>query len=229
MEKIDTKNFGIIYVIHNYEYNIIKIGVTTNLPARLKSLISSSGFDLKVVYTTNPIKNYFEIESKVHIFFKTKRRLNTEWFNVKPKEAISYIKEIQKNLEIHSLCLEYLSGKTISELAKRYDVSRAYVSKILTQWNIYKKEISPIVKKTYKKEITLLKIPRKDKKINKNKDVENDFVPSKYRKNIRFYRISTNLYKHKEDDVYKTIVFNNGIIKERFFINKEDAILSLKL
>lgn len=230
MEKIDIKNYGIVYIIHNYEFNIIKIGVTTNMPNRLQALISASGCDLKIIYTTPPIKEYFDIEAKAHLFFKDKRRLNTEWFNLNWKEARSFLEEIHINNEIHHMYSAYINGKTIYEISSRYGVSRAYVTKILIQWNSYKSEnVIKLHSKKNKQKVQLLKRPRKDKKQNKNKDVENDFVPSKYRKNIGFVRIGPNLYKHKNDEAYKTIKFIDGVIKERFFTNKEEAILSLKL
>jgi hypothetical protein len=228
MEKIDIKNYGIVYIIHNYEFNIVKIGVTTNMPNRLKALVSASGCDLKVVYTTPPIKEYFDVEAKAHLFFKNKRRVNTEWFNISVKEACNFLKEFQCEKEVHLLYSSYVNGKTISDLSKRYDVSRAYITKILSYWNLYKIDKKSILIEKPNKEISLLKRPVKEKNPSKNKDVQNEFVPSKYRKNIGFVRVDTNLYKHKEDDVYKTKTFNNGIIKERFFLKKEDAILYLK-
>lgn len=217
MENINNKDFGLVYIMYNQELNIIKIGKTRDIQQRIFTLSCASGCELTVVYTTKPVNDYSRIEKEAHIKFNEYRRSYGEWFNIESHKVIMFIGKLIDDKKEHPISKMYREGIGISDLSIKYNVSRAYITKLLKCWGVYKAN----------KSICLLKKPRKEKKPCKNTDVENDFVPSKYRRNVAFIRIGTNLYKHKQDDVYKTRVFINGIIKERFFIEKEQAINSL--
>lgn len=214
MKSIETKSYGVVYVIYNYEFNISKIGITTDMPSRLLNLMSGCGCDLELLYTTPPISNYNIIERDAHLFFKDKRRQYGEWFNMDGSEAIMFISKNVDHKNIHPVCVMYKEGRTISELASFYCVSRAYVTKILKNWNIYKRENI---------------ITFKNEKLNKKtKSTKNTNIPSKYRRNNKFIRIRENVYKHEKDEVYKTRVFRNGEVIENFFTNEKQAVESLK-
>ena len=214
MEVLKTKTYGVVYVVYNYEFDMCKIGITTDMPQRLLNLMHGSGCDLNLLYTTPPILNYSSVEKTAHDFFKDKRRQYGEWFNMDGSKAAIFISKMIDSRDIHPICIMYKEGKTISELSSLYSVSRAYIIKILKNWNIYKRERSVIFKT--------------DKIYKKNKSLTNSNVPAKYRRASKFKRIAENLYKHEIDSVYKTKVFKNGELIECFFTDEEKAFESLK-
>lgn len=218
MENINNKDYGLVYVVYNSELNITKIGKTRNIKQRLIALSAASGCELTVIYTTNPLLDYSRIEIETHKKFKDKRRFYGEWFNIEAMSAVMFISKIVNDEKEHPISKMYREGIGTSELAIKYSVSRVYIINLLKSWGVYQE----------KKTISLLKIPKKDKIKNKSKIVENDLIPNEYRNSINFIRISANLYKHKVDNVYKTKLFVNGKIKEAFFVEKSEAIASLK-
>lgn len=145
------EKYGIVYVIFNPEINILKIGVTKNINKRLKSLQCASGCDLKVLYSTPPISNFFEIELNAHKFFKQFRR-SGEWFDITEEMALNHLKSISFK-DVHPVYKLYLEGLSISKIAFICEYSRAYVIQLLKNWNVYikKQEIIYIAHNNYDK------------------------------------------------------------------------------
>lgn len=175
--------------------------------------MGGSGCDLSLLYTTPPISNYMSLEKETLLFFKNKRRLYGEWFNMDGSDATIFLSKKINSKYIHPICIMYKEGKNISEIASLYCVSRAYVTKLLKKWNIYKRDTIILFKK--------------EKIFKKTKSLNNANIPAKYRRASKFKRVSENVYKHEIDSVYKTKVFKNGNLIECFFTDKEQAIQSL--
>lgn len=71
-------NDGFVYFIADENSNMVKIGVSKNVSARLSELQVSHHHDLKVLHTI-PTRNMREDERKLHSRFK-KYRIRGEWF-----------------------------------------------------------------------------------------------------------------------------------------------------
>lgn len=71
-----------IYVLENQPGNNIKVGKTTNLKQRFRSLSGSNGGGNKIVrIAVSPVTYLYSIEKTVHNHFDLYRIPNTEWFN----------------------------------------------------------------------------------------------------------------------------------------------------
>lgn len=89
----------VVYFILNPS-GLIKIGFTSNLPERLKTLTNSSGNKLDVLYTFTPLNAELSyIESRLHGKYGAKRKMG-EWFDIEPN-----LKEWK------SLCEGYDNGR----------------------------------------------------------------------------------------------------------------------
>jgi predicted GIY-YIG superfamily endonuclease len=75
-----------VYIIFNELLNLIKIGVTNNIPRRLRQLECSSGCKLELYYHTEPIYNATKIEKSLHQYFNLKRK-EGEYFFISAEEA----------------------------------------------------------------------------------------------------------------------------------------------
>ena len=69
----------------------IKIGATTNIKTRLKSLRAASPSKLELLNTLKS-KDIYKLELELHKKFQ-KKRLNGEWFNLNEND-ISWIKKL---------------------------------------------------------------------------------------------------------------------------------------
>lgn len=82
---------GFVYVIKNTLNDLYKIGITTNLKNRIRSLTTQSGCELMVVLYIELHYDYDEspstIEKELHTYFKNKRTLG-EWFTLDVKDLI---------------------------------------------------------------------------------------------------------------------------------------------
>lgn len=88
---IKSNSKGYVYFIRTKRDNSIKIGLSINLNSRLNSLktgFSDGLYLIGYIYSSD----FKEIEKEAHIYFN-KKRLQGEWFNIKSKEAQSYITE----------------------------------------------------------------------------------------------------------------------------------------
>lgn len=73
-----------IYVIENYPDGNIKIGKTTNLKQRFKSLSGSNGGGNHIVkIAVSPVTYLYSIEKTAHTHFNSYRIPDTEWFHGK--------------------------------------------------------------------------------------------------------------------------------------------------
>lgn len=105
---------GIVYILTNplFKENIIKIGSTTNIKTRLKTLSRETGvpgaFECYVAYE---VKNYKQVEHLMHKIYKSverhtdKKHKKKEFFNVAPDLADDVLSTLVINL---------LNGKKIS-------------------------------------------------------------------------------------------------------------------
>ena len=90
--KSDTPSCGVVYVIE-YENGICKIGKTTDIETRFKTLskMSSSKVTGKLFFT-NSTANYSKIEKEVHNALK-EHRSHGEFFNIAFDEAVSVVEK----------------------------------------------------------------------------------------------------------------------------------------
>ena len=96
-----------IYVVENYPQGYIKIGKSTNIQQRLKSLSGSNGGGNKLVKVaiSNPTYLY-TLERIAHDYFDKYRIKNTEWFkDITFEEAIEFI-DSQFNSSSYNICNE---------------------------------------------------------------------------------------------------------------------------
>lgn len=216
MENISNKDYGVVYVMYNSDLNIIKIGKSRFIENRVLSLSNSSGCEIILIYTSKPINNYSQVERLAHERFKDKRRAYGEWFNMNGPDAYIFISKLIEIDNIHPVARMYEDKVSIADIALKYDVSRAYITKLLKDWNVY-------VRESYRK--TYNKISESNK--NNAEDILNG-VSAKYKRNSKYIRISENLYKHATDDVFKVVKYSSGKFKDIFFNSKEEAELFLK-
>ena len=87
-----------IYLLTNGTY--YKIGKSKNPENRIKQLNSGSSEKIELIYKFRSPEYYHTIEIALHNFFSNKR-VNSEWFELTPKEALSFIPrciKIEENL-----------------------------------------------------------------------------------------------------------------------------------
>jgi hypothetical protein len=83
---------NIVYFILNTSGRV-KIGFTSNLDQRFKSLVNSSGDDLTILYTYSPVNTSIsELESKLHYRY-AKYRVIGEWFVIDPYQDFKVVCE----------------------------------------------------------------------------------------------------------------------------------------
>ena len=89
----------VVYFIRNPN-GLIKIGFTSNLPERLKTLINSSGNELEVLYTFTPVNaDISYIEARLHGRYGADRVMG-EWFRIE-----------YNHKEWKAVCEDYDNGK----------------------------------------------------------------------------------------------------------------------
>lgn len=89
-----------VYVIRNDETKRIKIGVSENVRNRLLLLVGSSGCNMTLLYNTPIIENAEIFERELHAHFKKYRYIG-EWFDVDSTKVIKYVKDRERNYELH--------------------------------------------------------------------------------------------------------------------------------
>ncbi len=93
----DTKQSGQwVYVIEK-EDSRVKIGVTTNLEYRIKTLELQGGFRVTRIGVFGPFDNGYSIETEALRMFKAQRIIG-EWFNVDFQEVTDSISKIAKEV-----------------------------------------------------------------------------------------------------------------------------------
>ena len=119
-----------VYVIHNPELNITKIGISENAERRLKDLQCACGCELVLFYNTEHLYNATLYESLSHTKLAEKRKIG-EWFSVSPEEAMSVVIDVTKKAPKDSILNEYKNGIPISRIASKRGVSRqAIISRL---------------------------------------------------------------------------------------------------
>lgn len=85
-----------IYVIASGQ-GPVKIGVSARIQSRVSTLCSASPYPISVSYMAEVDGNPFLLETYVHCLLADKR-LNAEWFDMSPDDAISTIRTAAGNL-----------------------------------------------------------------------------------------------------------------------------------
>jgi hypothetical protein len=123
-----------VYVFENKAAGIVKIGVSDNVNNRLICIECSAGMKIDFIFSTLPIYNYIEIEKKLHEKFKCCRGIG-EWFNITPDEVVNYIQKIKYMFIVDSVVKHWVIDSNISLLSKKFNVSRAAISKHLSKYD----------------------------------------------------------------------------------------------
>lgn len=79
-----------VYVVRG-DHNLVKIGVTSNPRARLAQLKTASAFPIDYAFIAAAKDTGYAIEKKAREILSG-HRVNGEWFDVGPEEAISVVK-----------------------------------------------------------------------------------------------------------------------------------------
>lgn len=132
-----------VYVIHNPEFGITKIGISSNADFRLISLQCAAGCELRMIYKTPPIEDAKTYETLIHEALTEKRKLG-EWFNVDPEEAEGVVRRITSSAHEDKIVSAYLKGDSITAIAERNNVSRQAILNRLRVYGIYE-EGRPII------------------------------------------------------------------------------------
>lgn len=85
-----------VYVFQN-DIGDIKIGVSENVEFRRKNIQSISGYKIKREFHTAPCSNAFEIETRLHNFFATKKK-SGEWFHIPFETAVEIASKFFKEM-----------------------------------------------------------------------------------------------------------------------------------
>jgi hypothetical protein len=80
-----------IYVIHNTEIDRVKVGVSENVPNRLRQLELSGGCKMELSYCSEACYNSEFLEKKIHGILREHKYIG-EWFSVDPQHAIDVVK-----------------------------------------------------------------------------------------------------------------------------------------
>lgn len=82
-----------VYVMQSAS-GLVKIGVSKNVSARLKSLQASSGLAIKLITTFGPLSKAIALERAAHALLADKRE-HGEWFSVTVNEAVEAISLVE--------------------------------------------------------------------------------------------------------------------------------------
>lgn len=89
------KNMGFVYLIYDENNDLYKIGVTRkNDNKRIKILQTGNPTELRILYIYE-CEYPFRLETMLHNKYKNNNVMN-EWFALKDKEVIEFIKECDK-------------------------------------------------------------------------------------------------------------------------------------
>lgn len=124
-----------IYVLENYPQGNIKIGKSSNVKQRFKSLSGSNGGGNKIVrFAVSPVTYLYSLEKTAHCHFHRARISGTEWFSGEKltfEEVVGFLdelfnsssyekaNEIRKNFTLEQLSRK--SGYTINTEDRKMD------------------------------------------------------------------------------------------------------------
>ncbi len=92
-----SKEGGVIYIVSQYADGPTKIGISTEVRKRIKSLETSIGHRFGCIGVSDDCKNYAEIEAALHGQFK-KRRGVGEWFDMPFMDG--YIAAVESDFQL---------------------------------------------------------------------------------------------------------------------------------
>jgi len=90
---LQSTKAGCVYVVKPAHSNVYKIGETTDLERRLKTLRRKFAFDLEVVYSA-PVSDSYQVEQRIHMLVG-KFHLGGDWFALDPEtlgKVIGYLR-----------------------------------------------------------------------------------------------------------------------------------------
>lgn len=125
-----------VYVFHNPLVGYTKIGVSKSLLERRETIERVSGMSITHYYSTYPLSNYKDIESKAHDYFAESRCLG-EWFNIDPKDAKDYLISVFDKYVFDSVFRSYKLGLSVSSIARSFGVSRAAINNHIDKLSDY--------------------------------------------------------------------------------------------
>ena len=104
-----------VYVIHNPDFNRVKIGITDNLKNRLTTLIGACGCKLELKYSTPYLRDAKKLEQLAHKHFEGNRIVG-EWFNISSYDAIDFLnKSISKFIKSDEIEFDQILKKENSK------------------------------------------------------------------------------------------------------------------
>lgn len=86
-----------VYVMES-DLGLVKLGISNNPSARLRTIRSSSGVPVQLVHSSSARPDARAVEAAAHKLLSEKRRAG-EWFDVSPDEAIEAIAQAVKIVE----------------------------------------------------------------------------------------------------------------------------------
>lgn len=199
-----------IYVIHNKEFNISKIGISTTPERRKMDLQIGCGCLLDVCYTSIYIKDAVYYEGLVHDHFKDKCKMG-EWFNIQPEEAIPVIKDVLKAALSDNIINSYNNGLSITKIAKDYGVTRQAIIGKLKRYGVHKTKMTETIITPKQRQAPTPK-PINDVLNKTNIYLDDNEIP--ICKDREMKRIEPNIYYNNE--WYKIVLYINKEMKQAY-------------
>lgn len=96
-EKFERIELGHIYIVHDLERNICKIGKTTRPEKRPRGIAIASGILKFKIYISEKVVNITTAEKYTHKHFHEYRKAG-EWFYLTPECVLEYIRDNIKSI-----------------------------------------------------------------------------------------------------------------------------------
>lgn len=132
-----------LYVIHNPQWSLVKVGISKSVSKRLGQIQSASGCKMELAYRSPVFNNADEIESNIHRHLH-KDRTYGEWFTTPLGEVLEYVKEAVKEGDMDERVEMYVNGDSISSIAKKMGVSRQAIISYLRYYGSYRKGFNKV-------------------------------------------------------------------------------------
>ena len=133
-----------VYVIHNQEFGITKIGISDDPYNRMGALSAECGCELTLCFHSDPLDDALRYERLAHNVLASKRKKG-EWFNISPEEAIKVVTDIIKDAETDPILAQHRIGTSISKIAKDFNVSRQAIIYRLQMLGVKSKDIREVM------------------------------------------------------------------------------------
>lgn len=112
-------NSKCVYVMHNTDFDLVKIGISNKPKKRASQIRAATGCEIIMLEHTYPLSNAEDIERWLHIEFEEKRRRG-EWFDIDGLYVCEFIKTLPL---VHDEFTEmYLRGDSITEISRHLGV-----------------------------------------------------------------------------------------------------------